>query len=254
MLELLLLSFATILAGPLFYLLIDKRGFAHHFLDTFIIFSVFGLALFHVIPESVEIAGTWAVAAACIGFLGPIVFSSLFSDGECHMHKSLISMATLGLFAHSILDGLTLVSATKSQGMVLALAVVLHRLPEGVGIWRFVTPRLGAYFSLALIGVDLLGTTLGFFFGNQIIAQTSETALISFQALMAGTLLHVMFHRHHIEANGEHVHSHSPRALSNRLGKGFGALAGALLVVSLWAIHPPHNHEHSTQHHAQAGK
>lgn len=257
MIELLILSFCTVLLGPIIYQVADQKGFAHSFLDTFIIFSVFGLALFHVIPESIEHGGTWAMVAAFVGFIGPIVIAN-FTGGSCNMSTSLISLATVGLFAHSILDGLAL-SATadaSSKAMILGLAVILHRLPEGVGIWRFVTPRLGVKVSIAFLALDLLGTTLGYFFGHQIITILPEDSLIIFQALMAGTLLHVMFHRHHIEPENKHEHTccdHDIKPLNSRLGKGLGAITGGLLVCALWAIHPEHDHaDHGHHHHHDA--
>jgi len=259
MISLLLLSFATVLIGPVLYYFFDKNKFAHNFLDTFVLISVFGLAAFHVLPESIAEGGSLAIVAALVGFMGPIFITKIFKkSSHCDWHHSVLSIAALGLLSHSILDGLALSSAAslEQKGTILALAVILHRLPEGIGIWRFVTPRLGVFMSFGVLGVDLIGTATGFFFGAQILTQIPESTLVAFQALMAGTLLHVIFHRHHIEPES---HTDCPKTFFSSIPKpkfaqSAGALLGFMLIASLWAFHPEHSHDNESHAHKHEQK
>jgi zinc transporter ZupT len=232
--------------GPVLFGLATKHSVALRFLDTFVLCSIFGLVAFHVLPESIAHGGVFAFVAAAIGLLGPMAFGRFYKKGNCHLHKSLLSVASLGLIAHAILDGMALAGSRPThthQDAFLGFAVVLHRLPEGVGIWRVAQSNFGRNIGFASIAIILLSTLTGFFFGESLISYSSEQALMSFEALMAGVLLHVVFHRHHFD-NLHHAHVH--RAKSH-LSAGAGAFCGLLLVAGLSSV-PAIKHTHAETH------
>ncbi len=268
MVILLILSILTLLLGPLLLHFAGHHKNAIRFLDSFVLCSVFGLVAFHILPESISEAGFWAAIAAAVGLFGPMLLGSYLKTGECHIHGSIISLASIGLIAHAILDGAAISTASfdiDSSGFLLGIAVILHRLPEGVGIWRVTRSQFGVGIGALALFVLIIAVTAGFFFGTQLLDNSSETALVIFQSIMAGTLLHVIFHRHHIEEpehKHEHAHEHAhcqhppkPRKRWHK-SSGFGALAGIGLVVVLLFIHPEHDHGHGHSHnheHEHAG-
>lgn len=243
---LLILSFLTLFLGPAVMQIALRRKSALRFIDAFVLCSVFGIVLFHVLPESLIHGGAPALVAACIGLFSPIFLGRYFNHGGCHIHRSLLSLASLGLLAHALLDGMALYGAQHDgtgANFVLAIAVVLHRLPEGVGIWRLMEPRAGKFWAMGALLFVAFATSLGFFFGESIIVYSNEQTLAVFEGLMAGVLLHVIFHRHHLEEfdGPEAVVKGSP------ISVGLGALCGVVLVLGLFATQPvEHSHAKSS--------
>ena len=89
-------------------------------------------------------------------------------------------------------------------------------------------------------------SVLGYHFGDVIVRETSETAVALFQALVAGSLLHVIL-RHPPSlpsANG----GTSPAA--TKVASGIGGVLGILLVYFLGrlGLHEGHGHSHGHAH------
>ncbi len=247
---LLILSFCSLFAGPILLQLATKKNFSLKFLDAFVLFSVVGLISFHVLPESYEEVGLLALLFALVGFLGPILYEKAQKEKDCRVHKSLVSVAFLGLIAHSALDGFALFNSGSLKHatgkIMLGLAVVLHRIPEGVAIWRFTMKQGNKNFAIATV-LTVTGATLaGFFFGSQFISHASEDVLMLFQALMAGALLHIIFHH-----EGHEAHKHKSCFLHPQKSSVFGAILGILVVAGITLLEPvfhEHEHEHAHNH------
>lgn len=240
--HLLFLSFATLLLGPVLFHTAQKNTYATRFLDAFVLCSVFGLVLFHVLPESFSTAGLWAVVATLLGLFAPLFFGRFIKTGGCHLHASLLSLASLGLLSHALLDGMALARAAFSpESITLAIAVVLHRLPEGAGIWRVMNPRLGKQMALVVLLVVMGTTALGYYFGETLNLHASSQTLALFEGLMAGVLLHVIFHREHLDP----VASQSAPLNRQQLSISFGALCGVMLVLGLFAVEPEEDHQNN---------
>ena len=71
---LLILSILILFAGPLCYRFVARDARLRALLDGFIIISVGGLILMHVLPESVAAIGAGALAAAAAGVILPVLF------------------------------------------------------------------------------------------------------------------------------------------------------------------------------------
>lgn len=241
MASLLILSFASLLTGPLILQLAKGNMNAVRFIDAFVLCSVFGIVGFHVLPESLHHGGFLAAAAAGLGFFAPVAAGRLLKSGGCHLHHSLLSLASVGLLAHALLDGMALSDSTTN--FVLGLAVVLHRLPEGMGIWRLMHGESKKLLPSIVLLVVALATTAGFFFGESILHYASEQMLAIFEGLMAGVLMHVIFHRHHIE---EFDAATQACRKMGRVSMSLGALCGLALVVALFVTQPNgHSHAHT---------
>lgn len=275
---LLLLSILTLLTGPLLLHFAEHHVSMIRFLDSFVVFSVFGLVAFHIMPESIHEAGIWAIIAAAVGLFAPILIGPYLRTGECRIPTSIISLASIGLIAHAILDGAAISTASlnvEQSGFLLGIAVVLHRLPEGVGIWRVTRSQYSAMIGVLVLGALIVAVIVGYFFGGQLLNRSSETALTIFQSLMAGTLLHVIFHRHHLQqlttplihghADAHPAHAHGGQV--HRKSKGWrastilGAVTGILLVAILLSISHPDSDDsgeptngHTAQGHKNQGE
>lgn len=241
--SLLLLSFATLFVGPLMLQLAVRNKETIRFIDAFVLCSILGIVIFHILPESLHHGGFFAVAAAAIGFFGPVIAGRFLKRGNCHLHHSLLSLASLGLLAHAVLDGMALYTASydyTGANFVLGLAVILHRLPEGMGIWRLMHTSSKVWPSLALALVAIT-TAIGFYFGESIVVYSDEQTLALFEGLMAGVLLHVIFHRHHLD---ELDVAQAYRRNISRFATSLGALCGVALVIGLFMTQP-NEHSHA---------
>ena len=90
------------------------------------------------------------------------------------------------------MDGVAL-ATPAGMGNSLPLAVILHRLPDGLLICAFFAERRYlSYLILALLGVATLG---GFVAGGSFL-QDHAGFLACFQALVAGSFLHITFDYH----------------------------------------------------------
>ena len=106
---------------------------------------ILAAALVSLMPESIELlpnAPIWIFAGYALAHLFEHTFTSHFHFGE-EIHKEHVvapgvSMTALvGLALHAFFDGVAIASGfmvTQSLGVLVALAVVLHKLPEGVTI------------------------------------------------------------------------------------------------------------------------
>ncbi len=196
---LLLLSFVALWAGPVLLLNTKPSRQSLVWIDRVIIAFVLLVVAFHVIPESIEQAGLIAIAAIALGALWPLVYQRVSHSENCYLQRSLLSLASVGLVTHMLLDG-----AAIANDSMLAMAVIFHRFPEGVGIWRIADAVLGRRWGVLILCVMMLTTAIGFFFGTAWLADASEGFVGLFEGLMAGVLLHVVFHKTHVQHMEEH--------------------------------------------------
>jgi zinc and cadmium transporter len=106
-----------------------------------------GTGFLHILPEAALLTGQSAYIYLLVGFAGFYVIESLVGAHCCSSqhkddhhagkeHKHVLgSVAALGIFFHSILDGVAIAigfEVSTTLGIVTALAVIIHELPEGV--------------------------------------------------------------------------------------------------------------------------
>ena len=106
---------------------------------------ILAAALVSLLPESLKLVATaplWVLAGYAIAHLCEHTFTSHFHFGEEthteHVVAPSVSMTALvGLSLHAFFDGVAISSGflvTPTLGVLIALAVVLHNVPEGVTI------------------------------------------------------------------------------------------------------------------------
>lgn len=84
--------------------------------------------------------------------------------------------------------------AHAEDGSLLALGVILHRFPMGLGLAWVLAATRGMKAALGAASLISLVTVAGFFLGMKDLPLLGEQGLAAFQAFVAGTLMHVVFH------------------------------------------------------------
>ena len=116
-----------------------------------------------------------------------------------HADNITILLAMFSMVLHALLEGGALMPATASASF--AFAVILHRVAAGLLIWWLLEPRHGVVVGIAGVGAVLLATVIGFVASTELLPD-EHSAIELYQAFVAGSLLHVVFHQ------GRHDHIH----------------------------------------------
>jgi uncharacterized protein len=173
-------------------------------LDSFCLITISGFALLHLLPESAEQAGWMVLPLAMLGFILPSIAERTLHHGHPGMRKTVIWLAVLGIAAHATLDGWFLNLGGQehahhdhqSTHELTAWAVILHRIPEGLGIWWIVPRTLGVVPAILVTSASIGATLFGYFLGDALLTADSRDALAMLQSLLVGSLLHVVLHAH----------------------------------------------------------
>lgn len=268
--------------GPLLASWAERSKATKSALDAFIAVSLAGIVLLHLWPHSFLVAGGWALAGGLVGLLLPFVLHGSLHSQEDRIYPAMVAIAFFGLALHAVLDGVALLSPLMSEqahahpdhhhdaahhgqgsAYLLAIAVILHRLPMGIAVWWLTVPVLGRRVAIGVLTTIAGATVLGFAVAGRILVDLSIPAIAIFEATIAGMLLHVvMGHEHKHESLEEaHGHTHHPAAThthghthghshthAHSLGtaereaspwaSALGALAGLALVAGLFQVHP----------------
>lgn len=239
-LTLLLISLLAYALGPVLYALADRARSSLAALDGFVMIAVAGLALVHIIPHAVATAGPWAILVAGVGFIGPGLVEHRLERAARQTHTAALVVALGGLIVHEFFDGVGLAGAFyREEGVsLLAVAVILHRLPIAITIWWLLAPTRGPRAAGLVLLALAVATVLGYFSVDQVAGLIEARWLGLVEALIAGSLLHVVVHR----PSPLSTPSHGRR---ERLAAGVGALFGLGAVIALGGEHyiPDHGHD-----------
>lgn len=238
---LLLLSIVSLALAPLIYRVADRVGGALAALDGFVIVTIAGLAAVHIIPDAVAAGGIAVIAVALLGFLGPGWAEHALHRAADRVHSATLVLAVLGLMLHGFFDGVAL-AAPVSHDAGLSIAVLLHRLPVAITLWWLLRPRSRRLASGILLGLGV-ATVLGFAAADALAPTLGARWLGFVQALIAGSVLHVVVHRP------------PPTVMPSSVGRGrmlsgAGALFGLVAVAVFSSEHigeVEHGHSGFTQ-------
>lgn len=198
------LGFLALCAGPMMVWALRSHTWSTVVLDSFCLITISGFALLHLLPESAEQAGWMVLPLAMIGFVLPSIAERTLHHGHPGMRKTVIWLAVLGIAAHATLDGWFLNLGGKAHDghghpashELTAWAVILHRIPEGLGIWWIVPRTLGVVPAILVTAASIGATLFGYFLGDSMLTADSRDALAMLQSLLVGSLLHVVLHAH----------------------------------------------------------
>jgi uncharacterized membrane protein YraQ (UPF0718 family) len=238
--QLLLATLLALLSGPPLYAVARRQPALLSFLDGFVLISITGLVLLEVLPESFATGGIFSLVFVAAGMLGPTALEHGLTHARREAHLLALSLAVLGLILHSVGDGAALaggLSEPEEHVEALGLAIAIHSIPVGLVIWWLLFPVFGYTLpTLALLGM-CAGTVVGYVHAGALSGLLGAQAWAWFQALIAGSILHVIFGRPHIDEDSVH-HIGSPRF------EGLGNLA-ALATLTWLALTHSHGASHS---------
>lgn len=223
---LLIAAIAGLCLGPLLFALLHRSEAPQLAVDGFVLIAVVGLVMLHVLPDAFEVAGIWALLAAGVGLFLPLVVEKVRALSHHASHGLVLAVAFLALMLHASLDG---VGLGGSEG--LGIAVVLHRIPVGLGVWWLVRPQFGRRWAFAVLAALCAATVLGWSLQASVIEPEGVLWVQVMQALVAGSLLHVLLHQ------SVGFHAHAERTSPWHVPGAIGAILGAMLVAALPDAH-----------------
>jgi uncharacterized membrane protein YraQ (UPF0718 family)/zinc transporter ZupT len=227
--SLLLLSIVALGIGPGIVALAGSRSWVLALVDGFVIVTIGGIALIHILPHALLSCGAWAFVGAAAGLLGPMLLEKKkhahhddIGGGDLAKHRPAMALALLGIAMHAFLDGSVFAEHGEGHGHehgsteLLGLAVVLHRIPEGLAIWWLLRPRRSdAKAAILALGLVAAATLLGSRFGDELVHGARASVFSFVQAVVAGSLLHVVIH-HAPPSVAWHHHHHHAAAIRRR--------------------------------------
>jgi hypothetical protein len=208
--------------------------------DAFVVVTVTGLVVLHVLPQSVALGGVVVLPLAGAGVVVPALlhrFDAVQRPALWRGGRQVLATLFLlcAAFGHALLDGVALIDGDEAHGhggghdaglSALAVAVLLHRLPYGLALWLNGRERLGRGRALAVLGALAAGTVVGAVVGDQLLTPSTARAFALVQAFAAGAVLHVLLEAPAVDVSG------------GRRASFFGVAAGAGVLVVLTRSHP----------------
>ena len=243
----LLATLAALAGGPLLAAGARRLRATTIALDAFVLVVLGGLVILHILPHALESAGVWALVVAA----GTFVLASMAERGLHRHHgeghagvapRLMVGLAMTGLFVHQMVDGIALAGSEHgdatpdgSHAHIWAIAVLLHSLPKSIALWWIVAPLLGVRAASTMLGLMAAGTLLGFGLGESLLAFATPTSVALFEALLCGTLLHVVMHADLPPPAA------GTRTWEVRTASLIGLVLGVLVIV---AVEGGHSHSH----------
>ena len=244
------LAIIALMMGPLLYRLVERRPRLMGGLDAFIFVAIGGLVLLHMLPEILETGGLLSLVFLALGMSVPSLLEQAFRRIARQAHASALLLAAFGLGLHGMTDGAALAEiGAHDNHHLLAAGVILHRLPVGLTIWWLLRPHFGVLLpSIVLTGIAV-STVLGHSLAENWLIFLSGPSMAWFEALVVGTILHVVFHRpyheDHVRAEPDeparahsHAHPHQHAHHSHHGSEldwlqGIGSLLGVAVLLSV---------------------
>lgn len=201
---LLALSLFALALGPLMVRFVLSQDRTTSLIDAFSGTTIAGLVLLHVVPDAVKAVGWPAATWLALGLALPLFAQRLYPTVE-RFPPVVAALGLVALAGHGVLDGVALSTATLEPQ--LAAAVVLHRLPMGLGMWVFGVSVTGRRAATLMLLTEAGATVLGFAAGDSVSTLLAGPALNYLQAFMAGMVLHV------VAGRGSHGHAAHPHGV-----------------------------------------
>lgn len=209
----LLLSIVLLWLAPWVHGLVRRdprvQKWTHNALIVLVVLLVLGV----ILPESIRAVGWVAVLLVAAGTLLPSLLERVWHRSAEAVHWFPVLIGLVGLALHASLDGAAFVDpdhAGHTHMHALPVAVVVHRFFEGLFVWLFLRPKFGVKLAAGALAMISAFSLLGYWAGDHYFHQLEgATAFGYFQALVAGSLLHLVMDPHdHDGAHGHDRHDH----------------------------------------------
>ena len=178
--------------GVFLYIWLHNRPSTIRAIDAVVLWILPVLVAVHVLPHAWAERHIAPLIAVLLGAGVLYVIEKISRSLARHADDLAIVLGVLSIAVHALLEGGALTPATASAPF--AIAVILHRVAVGLLIWWLLEPRHGVGLAMAGVGAILVATTIGFAAGTEILPD-GHGAIELYQAFVAGSLLHVVFHQ-----------------------------------------------------------
>lgn len=212
-------SFFSLCVGPLVYQTFGPMRRTDKIVSGVVLVVVSATVVLEVIPQTHKVIGLAAIVICLLGFAGPTIIERSFRKAADTTHKFTIFLGILGLVVHAFLDGVAIQATENSESNSLSLAIIIHRLPVGLTIWWLLKPLLGERYALLTLLVMGISTVFGFFSGEMLNGYHNNSYFAITQALIAGSLLHVVIYKPHADGCMHTNHDHQLHHHSNSSSK-----------------------------------
>lgn len=201
----LLASLGILIITPALHRLALRFATIHRAVERIVLVLLALAVLFKLLPEAYHTAGFIAVVVTALGALVPNLVEKISHRLEHRVHNVQLILALIGLLLHTAVDGAALAgdefwhahAPGHAHDHSLPLFVVLHRIPESLLLWWALSEAYNWIVAGSVLAIMGLCTIIGFVVGGQIFASMETmTSFALFQAFVAGSLLHLAWHRH----------------------------------------------------------
>ncbi len=243
----LIASLIALLAGPLSYRYLTSDHGLQKGLDGFIFVSLGGLVLIHILPELLERGGWLSLLFVVTGVWGPAASERLFHRYSDVTRKVTVCLGVFGLLLHTVTDGGALVLAAHPDNSdLLALGVILHRLPVGIAVWWLLKPQIGSRNAAVVLAVMMLSTAAGYMTGQHWLSVGVDNT-VYLQAFVTGSILHVVLHQSHIK--GAQDKQGEDKQGKYEYQAAIGSILGIVLLILLLSADQHSSHFHDPRDH-----
>ncbi len=218
------LSLAGIAVGPAMVAFGRSFNRGAAVVDGFTLGAVPALLMLRLVPHVVEGAGPLALLLVLAGF-GLLVFADrAWHHGGTRVGEGVVIPA---LMLHALSDGAGLAMAasagSRGVGGQLAVALLLHRIPEGLFITTTLLHRHGWRGTILRLGAVALATVVGAVGGRALLTVVPDAVFDCVVALGLGAMLRLSLHSH----------QPPPSTGGSRSASGIAALAGLAIVLAV---------------------
>lgn len=194
------LSLAGLAVGPLLAALGHRRAVALAALEGLTLGLLPALLLVRHLPHVAEEIGPLAaVAAMAGGYAGLRLIERWRHVAGERVGRGLV-VSALALHAFTDGAGLALASAAAQrgnhEGALLGLALLVHRMPEGLFLVTALLPDLGWRRTLYRLGIVALATVAGALAGDGALSAFPHGAFEAFVSVGLGAMLAMALHAH----------------------------------------------------------
>ena len=196
-------------AGVLLYAWLHERPRLERIVDGFVYVAVPVLVAWQIVPQAWAQRAMLPVAAVALGLVAVPLVERVLQKHAAHRYAyaddAAIVASLSGIALHALLEGAAFAGdpIAAPDRTAFAVAVALHRVLLGLVIWWLVRPRHGPILaSLAVAAVPVV-TVAGYLVGGELGMAGEGPGVALYQAFVAGTLLHVVFHQ------GRRDHDHA---------------------------------------------
>ena len=205
------LSLAGLAIGPALAALGRGRVVPSAALDGLTLGLVPALIGLHLVPHLSEHLGPAALALPAAGFVGLWLAERRSHNVDERVGRSIVVPA---IVIHSLSDGAGLgiaaaaADAGSSTAFLLPLAIILHRMPEGLFLVTTLLPHIGWRRTLTQLGLVAAATVVGAVAGRELLEDLPHEILDAFVAVGLGMMLRLVVHSHG-PGPGRHEDDHS---------------------------------------------